>query len=159
MWQIIIVILGILLGFYLGNIAKDEVKNGRKYFLFFESVILLILILIFVKLSFLMLIGAVIGAVICKFFKQIYFYLGILVLCASFISKEIFLASISLVFLFSLIFEGLNKSKLKNFLLDVILFLIPFSLLFVESFINSNLSILIGFSIGAVIEWALSSAW
>ena len=159
MLEILIVVLGILLGFYLGNIAKDEIIKGKKYFLFFESVILLVLILIFVKLSFLMLIGAVVGFVICKFFKQIYFYLGILVLCASLINKEIFLASVSLVFLFSLIFESLSKSKLKNFLLDIILFLIPFSLLFVESFINSNLSILIGFSIGAVIEWARSSAW
>src|SRR3989344_4474101 len=124
MWQVIIVILGILLGFYLGNIAKDEIVKGKRYFLFFEYVLLLILILIFVKLSFLMLIGAVIGAVIFKVFKQIYFYLGILVLCSSLISKEVFLASISLVFLFSLIFESLNKFKLKNFLVDIILFLI-----------------------------------
>ena len=159
MWQLIIVILGILFGYYLGNITKDEILKGKKYFLFFENVILLILILIFLKLSFLMLIGVVVGFVIYNFFKQVYFYLGVLVLCASLINKEIFLASVSLVFLFSLIFESLNKFKLKNFLLDIGLFLIPFSLLFVESFINTNLSILIGFSIGAVIEWALSSAW
>ena len=156
MWQIIIVILGILFGLYLGNIAKDEIKNGRKYFLFFQSVILLVLILIFLKLSFLILMGVVIGVIIGRFFKQIYLYLGVLILCSSFIGKEIFLAAISLVFLFSLIFQSLSKSKLKRVLFDVILFLIPFSLLFVESFINGNLDVLVGIGIGGVIMWALS---
>ncbi len=161
MWQIIIIILGLIFGFLIGKVNKDEIKQGKKYFLFSEKILLLIIILVllfFYKLSFLILLGLVIGLVVCKFFKRIYFYLGIVVFCSLF-NKELFLIIISLVFLFSLIYGSLSKFKLRNFLLDMIVFFLPFVFLFMQSFINTKIGFFIGFSIGGIIEWARGSAW
>lgn len=156
MWQIIVVILGLVFGAFLNKRVKEEVKQGKKYFIFFERLILLVLVLLFIKLDILLLIGILIGLVICRFFKRIYFYFGILIGAAK---GELFLASICLVFLFGLIYGSLSKFKLKNLILDVVVFLIPFSFLFMETFINGNLSILIGVGIGGIIQWARGSAW
>lgn len=160
MWQGIIVILGLIFSFFLGKIAKEEVKQGRKYFLFSEKILLLVIIIIafFYKLSVLSLIGIVIGLIICRFFKKIYFYFGIIVI-GGINNKELFLALISLIFLFSLVYGSLEKFKLRNFFVNLIIFILPFSLLLVESFINSKIGFLIGVGIGGVIEWARGSAW
>ena len=161
MWQIIVVILGLIFGAFLNKRVREEIKQGKKYFIFFERLILVLFVFILIliyRINILILIGVIVGLLIGKYFKKIYFYFGIVI---SIISKieELFLIFISLVFLFGLIYQSLVKFKLKNLGLDIIVFLLPFSLLFMETFINTKIGFLIGFAIGGIISWARGSAW
>lgn len=161
MWQIIIVILGLVFGAFLSKRVKEEVKQGKKYFIFFERLILVLFIFILIllyRINVIILIGVVVGLLIGKYFKRIYFYFGIVIVSVA-KNVELLLIFISLVFLFGLIYGARNKFKLKNLILDVVVFLIPFSFLFMETFINSKIGFLIGFSMGGIIQWARGSAW
>ncbi len=144
---ILIAFLGFIAGIILAFKTKEEFKSGKKYFLISEFIILLILALIFLfksSLSYSSLILFVAGVLTTILVKRIYFYFGLALFLSFLFSKDFNLLIASLIFIYGLS-EGTlktnalsyNKNKLKNLIiLNLILFLLPFSLFLINNIIN-----------------------
>lgn len=142
----IISYLGLFVGFILAITAKEELKAGRKYFIFLQKIILLLIfvfLLIFVKLNYLLVLLILVFIVIYiskrkKEFNELPYIYIILSIIFYISSKELnlFVIESSLIFLYGLPTGTLltRKSKvgsivniLKNVgfvIIAIILFLI-----------------------------------
>ena len=132
LYDILIVIvgfLGLVAGYILKEFVKEEVKEGKKWFVLSYQFILGIFILFLFYLGFknyLFYIGILFGLILSTFIP-IYSLLG-LSLVANF-NGYLFLNS-SLIFILG-IFYGILKKNLR-ILFNLILFLVPFLLFFIR---------------------------
>ncbi|MBS3163649.1 hypothetical protein J4427_03080 [Candidatus Woesearchaeota archaeon] len=119
--------IGILIGILIAKYTKEELKQGKKYFLWIEraSLILILLVIAFnFKLSWLVLIGLMAG-----YFIPVQ-YLAFGLILTSF--ENIIIAC--LIFIYGLPYGSLiNKDKTKRVLKELILFIIP-ALLLINNF-------------------------
>ena len=131
-----IAIVGLIAGIFIAKYAKEELKNGEKWFSLLNCLIILALIIVSFKIN-LNIAGLIIGLVFGLLVKKEYFYFGIGI--ASLINKNInFLYSI-LVFLYGMPYGSLiyYKKQLKNITFDIVLFLIPALLYFLSADLTS----------------------
>ena len=128
--------IGLFVGFFLAIIAKEELKAGKKYFLFLQKIILLLIfvfLLVFIKLNYilvLLILGLIVVYVAKNYFKDkiddvFYFYI-ILSIIFYLSSKELnlFIIESSLIFLYglptgSLLMRKSKKETLINILKNV----------------------------------------
>lgn len=154
MWLVIIItFLGLIVGKIISYYTKDEYDSGLKYFKLLEKVLigLLVVVLLFSKLSLILFLYILIGIIIGVFIREIYLFLSIALLSVLFLSNEIILLVASLIFFFGIVYASVRKIEIKNIILNGIVFFIPFVLLLTKSFINTNLTIFLGVSIGGLL--------
>ncbi|MBU1245894.1 MAG: hypothetical protein ABIJ20_02185 [Nanoarchaeota archaeon] len=131
--EIIITFLGIVVGLLLARFTKEELKQGKKYFIWLKRTILIFLVTFLFYLALPNYISTIIffiiGLIVAYFFKKEYFYFGL----ALFSTLNLF--TVILIFLFGLPYGSLlfsKKYKYKTLLFDLVFFAIPFLLLFVK---------------------------
>ena len=122
LWLVyIIAFLGAFAGRIISKFTKEELKAGRKYFLFGEQVILLMLAGYFLYLSQInasVFIYFIIGFLLSLFFKEVYFYFALaFIICIT--QNNLILVS-SLIFIYGLFHGSLGK-KVYYILLYLIL--------------------------------------
>ena len=142
--------LGLIFGKLLSYFTKEEIKDGNKYFILTEKILLILiaLSLLIIKIDIFSLF-IFLGVIIYFFFRRISLFLGLSVVVSSFVNVEFGLLISSLVFIYLLVYS--RNLKWKNIIINCLLFLIPISLIFVESFIKTNLSIFLSVIAGSVI--------
>lgn len=114
--------IGILIGILIARYTKEELKQGKKYFLWIERISLISIFLIILfsfKLSLLIIIGLAAG----YFLPIEYLAFGLILIS----SENIAIAS--LVFIYGLSCGSLLKEKTKSVLKELILFITPLLLL------------------------------
>lgn len=141
----IIAYLGLFIGFLLAIIAKEEIKPGKKYFIFLQKIILLLIfisLLIFIDLNYLLvlLISAFIVIYLSKTKKEfnklpyIYILLSIIFYLSS-KKLNLFIIESSLIFLYGLPTGSLLTKKSKKETIINILTNIPFILIAIILFL------------------------
>lgn len=131
---------GLLVGYLLTFLAKEEIKPGRKYFLILERALLIALALVlfsqvWTTKSFI--IPLILGLVIGYFLKVRYFYLGLALAASVTLAMDVFVLVASLVFLHGLPYGSIaSKIKLP---MHMILFFIPVVIMLFFSPNNTNL--------------------
>jgi len=138
--EIIIAFLGIIIGLILARFTKEELRPGKKYFIWFKKIILLILVVTLIHFSLtkiffirdfvFTLIGLIIGLFVGYFFKKEYFYFGFVLYLLAYTSSFLFISI--LIFLFGLPYGTLlftKKYKYNTLLYDFIAFIFPLTLL------------------------------
>ncbi|MEK6907386.1 MAG: hypothetical protein AABW45_02565 [Nanoarchaeota archaeon] len=143
----IISFLGLIIGIILSNKFKSELKDIKKFlqltiFIIFIAIILRLTLLTQFNLLFFM--GLILGALLNYFLKNNYLFFGS-ILTLNFIDKLFFGI---LIFIYGLIYPGLNKIDNKKVIISLIFFALPFILL-LTSLDYSNF--IIGFSIGGML--------
>jgi|SRR3989344_6406757 len=141
---------GLLMGYALTFLAKEEIKPGQKYFIWLERLFRLIIILVLLwsmGTSKAMILPFIVGIIIGFFLKLRYLYLGIGLVAASALSLEIFMLIAALIFIYGFPYGSIS-SKLK-LPFHVVLFFIPvFIMLF---FSPNNTSAILAFVAGALV--------
>ena len=151
----VIVFLGVLLGGYLTHIAREEVEYSKKYLKVF--CLTLGFISTFVGIFFFneFLIWFMVGILIAFLYRNIFFYIGIL-LIASLSFKNSFLVYSIIFIVFGLTYGLIssyesNESKLKKIIFNLIkaslVLFIPLFLLF----FNVNLQAYVGLGSGGLL--------
>ena len=110
-----IAFLGLLVGYLLTFLAKEEIKPGKKYFVILERAILIILALVLLSqvwTSPAFIIPLIIGLLVGYFLKVRYLYLGLALAASITLSTEFFVLVASLIFLHGLPYGSIS-SKLK----------------------------------------------
>lgn len=140
---------GLVFGFLLQKVTKEEIEKGKKYFVVILNIFLIVLaiVLLIFNLNFLVLIFLFIGVILGSFFKRLYFYLGLILIS----SKELFFLSVVMIFLISLLYGSLSKFKVREFIFDLVLYLLPLVLI-IGNFINAYSNIFLGIAIGGIIS-------
>lgn len=120
----IIAYLGLFVGFILAIIAKEELKAGKKYFLFLQRIILLLIfvfLLIFIKLSYILVLLVLVFIMVYllkrkKEFNELPYIYLILSIIFYLSSKklDLFLIESSLIFLYGLPTGSLLTQKSKK---------------------------------------------
>ncbi len=153
----IIAFAGIFVGALLKYIAREEVKFGKygpKYFVWMKRIILFLLILIilnFYDYYIFLIIGILIGLILGIFLTE-YLFLNLVMILGFKSSKNILLVLSTLVFLYGLPYGSiLRRIKLEQIVPVVLLFFIPFLLLF----FNFNLSLIIGIASGGLFQYLI----
>lgn len=143
MWNNILIVaiafLGIVVGYILSKFTKEEIKLGRKYFIWLEKTILFILAVALIYNiwgDYWVLIGGVVFGFIVAFLINLYFFLGLALFSSFSISNDFVLLIAALVFMFGLPFGSLMKKL--NILEEILLFALPFILVFFSN-VNTNL--------------------
>ena len=147
MFYAIISFLGLIIGIILSRKFKSELKDIKKFlqltiFIIFIAIILRLTLLTQFNLLFFM--GLILGALLNYFLKNNYLFFGS-ILTLNFIDKLFFGI---LIFIYGLIYPGLNKIDNKKVIISLIFFALPFILL-LTSLDYSNF--IIGFSIGGML--------
>ena len=154
MWLVILVaFLGLLAGKIIFYYTKDEYKSGLKYFRLIEKILIgvIVLVLLFSKPSLWLFVYVLIGIVVGFFVKKVYLFLSLGLLSVLMLSNNLILLVAVLVFFFGIVYGTVRQIKVKRIILNALIFFIPFLLLVMKSFINANLSILLGLSIGGLL--------
>ena len=151
-YEIVIVFLSLLVGWFIASKTKEELKPGKVYFRLLCSLILLTFndLILINYFSLLTVIGIAIGLIIGIFLINPYFYLGLLAFM-TYVSFDKGVFSI-LTFLFSLSYLSLFFDKLnkKFFILTIVLFLLPYLLFIVKD--SFDLSFVYGVAVGGFIH-------
>lgn len=149
----LIVFLGLIVGKIISYYTKDEYDAGLKYFKLLEKVLigLVVVVLLFSKLSLVLFLYILIGIIIGVFVREIYLFLSIALLSVLFFSSDIILLVASLIFFFGIVYATVRRIEIKNIILNGVVFFIPFVLLLTKSFINTNSTIFLGVSIGGLL--------
>lgn len=145
----IIAFLGLIAGFFLNKTVKEELEPGKKYFRIL-SILLLIILVVISPFTNLVLIGTIIGILLSIVMKNPYFSLGILTMVSTLTGKLALVSS--LVFIFGLSYSSWFYRIIdKKYLLEsLVLFFIPFFLLF-SSKVLLNYDLILGIGIGGCI--------
>ena len=136
MYYWIIAFLGLIFGIFLGKYTKEELKDGKKYFILLEKVILFVLILFLlynVSFSFLVVVFSLLGVLLAHKLNKVYFYLGLTYVLVSDLSIS------ALIFIFGLPY-GWN----------LLYFAIPLILLLVNDFVGLYSEYFLAFTSGAL---------
>ena len=147
--MVIIAFLGLIAGYILSKFTKEEIKVGRRYFIWLKKVILFILAIALIYNvwgDYWVLIGGVVLGFIIAFVINLYFFLGLALFSSFSISNNFVLLVAALVFMFGLAFGSLIKKL--NILGEVLLFALPFILIF---FSNVNVNLFLAISAGGLI--------
>lgn len=149
--EFLIAFLGLIAGFFLNKVVKEELEPGKKYFAYLSIVLLAFIIILNIVPILGILIGVVIGVILSYLISNVYFYLGISALVSILSNNNIGLLS-GLIFIFGLSYAALNyKGVNKKFLLKgLIFFFIPFILISINIF-PGFYTIFSGISIGGLI--------
>ena len=140
--------IGILVGILIARYTKEELAQGKRYFLWIKSICLIIISLILIyqfKLSWVILLGLIIG----YFIDVEYLCFGlVLVLTQNFLAALI-------VFIFGLAYGSLLKNdKFKIILTNLILFLIPLVFLIINTnYTKEIMSFVIGILLIRSLNW------
>jgi hypothetical protein len=139
-YEIIIAFIGIFFGALLKNSVPKEIKDGRKYIVFFKDLILLsiVIILIGLNFSYMLFLGIFIGFFLRFVIKNTYLYFG---LALSF-NYSLLLAC--LIFIF-----GINYGALYRLKYEFLYFLPLVFLLFTIPNLGIN-NLIIGISVGGI---------
>ena len=127
LWVLLTCFIGLFMGVLISFMSKEELKDGRKYFLFSKKVIfvLIIFFLIYflnVKLIYNLLIAVILLLVLFKFkIKEYITYnlLGIIFYLSS-LNESLFKINASLIFIYGLFVGGLFTEKNPRFNLKFI---------------------------------------
>lgn len=139
--------LGLIAGIIVGNLAKEEFNDNRKYVLFLSRIILSALVIYMAYISG-SLLSFLLGLIVGFFFTATYLYLGLAV--ASTLASPFSFVIASLAFLYGINYGTLSFSGFnwKILFMHLAVFLLPFSILVVWP-VYSN--ILISLSSGLLI--------
>ncbi|MBS3064401.1 MAG: hypothetical protein J4472_01180 [DPANN group archaeon] len=145
----IIAFLGLIVGFTLNRVVKEELEPGKKYFKIL-SLALLVVLIIPSHFNALVLVGAAIGVIISIAIKNPYLYLGLLTVISTFTGRLALISS--LVFIFGLSYSSWSHRIInKRYLLESLLyFFIPLILLFSSRFL-ANYDLFLGVGIGGIL--------
>jgi|SRR3989338_10408232 len=149
--EFLIAFLGLIAGFFLNKVVKEELEPGKKYFAYLSIALLVCIIISSIAPIWDIFIGILIGIILSYLITKVYFYFGISALASILSNKSIILLS-GLIFVFGLSYAALDyKGVNKKFLLkSLIFFFIPFLLLLVNIF-PGFYTIFSGISIGGLI--------
>jgi len=109
----LIAFLGLIAGWFIRKYTKEEIKSGKKYFIWLNKAIALVLILVLLYLN-LNVYFLIIGIVLGYFIRQSYLYLGLV----SFDFVNYF------IFLFGLGYSALEKYSKKILILSFVMFFV-----------------------------------
>ncbi len=133
---------GLLFGYLLANIAKEEIKPTRKYLIRLKRYIVIIASLALLYFSWsniTILVTYAVGIVISFIIKKEYFYVGLLLALSFFMHNEGLLFFSSMVFIYGCLYGILvEKQKWKTFYVNFWLFLLPFLLIWLEYLVGRN---------------------
>lgn len=158
---VLIVFLGIVIGLVLNKLVREEMKLGRKYFLWLEKALFVAIIVSLIVLSggfsFFSLIFLIVGFFVAFLLKETYFYLGLGLVLAFISDNKDYLAVIaSFIFVIGLVFGALKDFKKENvkriFLFSVIGFFIVFVLFWFKGFVLENLNYFGYFAVGGLLK-------
>lgn len=137
--------IGLFIGFFLAIIAKEEIKPGRKYFLFLQKIILLLIfifLLLFIKLNYILILLILIFIIIYllktkKEFNELPYIYIILSVIFYLSSKKLslFVIESSLIFLYGLPTGSLLTKEDRKKTIINILANIPFILIAIILFL------------------------
>ena len=149
MYYWIIAFLGLIFGIFLGKYTKEELKDGKKYFILLEKAILFVLILFLlykVSFSFLVVIFSLLGVLLSRKLNKIYFYLGLTFVLVSDLSIS------ALIFIFGLPYGSLlyHSKKIKEWSWNLPYFAIPLVLLLIGDFVSLYSEYFLAFTSGAL---------
>lgn len=122
---VLVVFSGLIFGYWLKKIVKQEIKEGKKLIEICGKIILFLLVIIFlygIWENYLIILGFILGFFILG---NVYFYLGL----GLFLSGFNFLVAL-LIFIYGLFFGSLNLKKVDNACLYFFWFFLPFVLFF-----------------------------
>ena len=143
----IIAFSGFLVGFLINKFTKEELENGKVYFLWLKRAVIFILFFILLIKSYDRYFALVIGFIAGYFLRKEYLYLGLSLASGFYLIKEIIA---SLVFIFGLAYSGLNYKIIdkKEILYNFVFFITPFLVLLIPgNFLND----IMAFSTGALL--------
>jgi len=146
-----IVYLSLFLGKILRLITPEEVRQYKKYLDLTKNPVLILISISFIYLSLSpFLLTLVPSFLLFRYLKIPYFILGL----ATFLSfsTSLSILPLSLILIFTLIYSSLEPWKVKPFIKDSLLFILPFTLVAIETFINANSEIFIGIVIGGLLS-------
>src|SRR3989344_2856638 len=152
----LIVYFSIFLGKILHLLTLEEVKLYKKHLTLSKKILTIItsLILLFLSLNLFTFILIIPSFFLFKYLKTPYFVFGL----GSFLSafSNIPILPLSLMFILCLLHSSLEPFKKREFITSSIYFLLPFSLVFIENFINANSSIFTGILLGGLLSQVFS---
>ena len=143
----IIAFSGLIAGFFINKFTKEELENGKVYFLWLKRAVIVILFFILLIKSYDRYFALVIGFIAGYFLRKEYLYLGLSLASGFYLIKEIIA---SLVFIFGLAYSGLNYKIIdkKEILYNFVFFITPFLVLLIPgNFLND----IMAFSTGALL--------
>ena len=146
----VIAFCGLLVGYLLTFMAKEEIKPGRKYFAILERALLITLALVLLsqvwttKVFF---IPLIMGVLVGYFLRFRYFYLGLALAASVTLPMDMFVLVASLIFLHGLPYGSIS-SKLK-LPFHMVLFFIP--ILIMLFFSPNNVGLLLPFVAGTLL--------
>ncbi len=73
---IIIAFFGLIIGFFISKFVKEELEQGRKYFLWLKKILILVFIIVLLYGSYERYIAIILGLIAGYFFNREYFYIG-----------------------------------------------------------------------------------
>ena len=141
---------GLVIGYALTFLAKEEIKPGQKYFMWLERLFRLTIILVLlwsIGTAKAMILPFILGIIIGFFLKLRYLYLGIGLAAASALSLELFVLIAALILVYGLPYGSIS-SKLK-LPLHAVFFFIP--VLIMLFFSPNNTASLLAFVAGALV--------
>jgi hypothetical protein len=105
----VVVYLGLLVGFILAMMAKEEMKDGRRYFVFLQKLILLLVfvfLLVFIRLNYILVLLILVFIVVYLLKRKnelvyIYMILGVIFYLSS-KTLNLFVIESSLIFLYGI---------------------------------------------------------
>ena len=138
----------IFLGKILNKIAKSEIAQYKDYLTLTKTLLIIIISFTFLYPNFqitsLFLIP--IGFLLSYRLKNFYFFLGLSTFLTFFTPLPLLLSAF--ILLLTLIHSSLTPFKLKKILISTLFFILPFSLISIETFINQNPAIFFGLLVG-----------
>ena len=153
--EAVIIYLSLIFGRALHLIAREEVKQGKKYIITARNIFILLtsaaLIHLDFRLSsiFFLLLGFVAFIFLKRFNLLIYFLMGFATFLILLTSNPI--TSLLSIFLLSIMQSSLSHPNKREFLLASVYFILPFSLFFIETFIKGNSDIFTSFVAGGLL--------
>ncbi|MBU0930354.1 MAG: hypothetical protein KJ623_04770 [Nanoarchaeota archaeon] len=148
---ILLSFIGILAGILIARYTKEELKEGKKYFIILERICLILISLILIsnyKISWVVLLGLIAG----YFLNIIYLVFGLTLVLTNNMMLSI------IVFIYGMPYGSMLKEKTKKVLKDLVLFLLP-ALLLINNFnlTNELISFAVGFMFIRGVSWKYKS--
>lgn len=146
--------LGTFAGRGLATLAPEEIPIGKRYFLFSEKVLIVLLALLFVpqlpSLSASLLFFVFIGGLLGYLIHQQPLFIGIALVVASFLSPSVFFIAAVLMFLHGMVTGSVERQSMRS----TIFFFLPLLLFLFPSVVSANLSGIVAVAIGTLLASA-----
>jgi len=154
MLEAAIIYSSIIFGKILNIVAKEEIRQGRKYITAAKNILIILAAVFFIYLSLKLsvILFSFFGFIIFIFLRRaypFYFLVGLAAFLSLLTANPILFLSI--IFLLSITQSSLSSLNKKEIIIASVCFILPFSLIFLETFINANLNIFTGFVAGSLL--------